>query len=61
MAKAHRGLDGRHRDKGGKIEKKRQHQGGIATQRIRSELRKGSPHGHDAQDATQGNGIGFIA
>jgi hypothetical protein len=42
MAKAHRGLDGRHRDKGGKIDKKH---GNTKVGSLRKEYGQASPRG----------------
>ena len=62
MAKAHRGLDGRHRDKGGKIEKKH---GNTRVGSLRKEygasFAKGRRKDTDAQDTAQRDGIGLIA
>jgi hypothetical protein len=58
MAKTHRGLDGRHRDEGGKIEKKH---GNTRVGSLRKEYGASFAKGRRNEDATQGNGIGFIA
>ena len=61
MANTRRGLDGRHQDKGGKIEKKH---GNTRVGSLRKEygarLRQGSPQGHDAQDASRRDEIRFF-
>jgi len=62
MASGRRGLNGRHRDRGGKIEKKHGNtRVGSPAKGIRRELRQGSSQGHDAQDVAQRNRLGLIA
>ena len=62
MAKAHRGLDGRHRDKSGKIEKKH---GNTKVGSLRKEYGEGFAEGRRKdlmlKNSAQRNGIGLVA
>ena len=62
MAKTRRGLDGRHRDKSGRIEKKH---GNTRIGTLRKEygpsFADGPAQGHDAQDLAQGDRVGVVA
>jgi hypothetical protein len=57
MAKAKKGLDGRHRDKSGRIERKH---GNTRVAALRKEygesFAEGAPQGHDAENSAQRDG-----